>query len=151
VRDVSLGLQFASAPPSGNAAGQRTRRPKIIPTAIKLPLPPVRPPLPQETFQTVAEEWFEISTPRWVEIYRSRLRARMDEDLLSDLGDWLIGEIEPTDVFATIRKIEQRGAVESAKRILNMASSVFRYGVATGRCYRDPTADTCYRHPPNWG
>jgi integrase len=134
-------LQFASAPPTGNTAGQGTRRPKIIPTAFKVPLPPVRPPLPQETFQTVAEEWFEISTPRWVETYRSRLRARMDGDLLSELGDWLIGEIEPVDVLSTIRKIEQRGAVESAKRILNMASSVFRYGVATGRCYRDPTAD----------
>lgn len=40
-----------------------------------------------------------------------------------------------------IRKVEQRGAVESAKRILNMASSVFRYGVATGHCLRDPTSD----------
>jgi integrase len=134
-------LQFASAPPISKAVGQGSRRQKIIPAAIKWPIAPVRPPLPQETFQTVAEEWFEISTPRWVETYRSRLRSRMDEDLLSELGDWLIGEIEPTDVLATIRKIEQRGAVESAKRILNMASSVFRYGVATGRCYRDPTAD----------
>jgi integrase len=45
------------------------------------------------------------------------------------------------EVLHTIRKIENRGAIESAKRILHMASSVFRYGVATNRCYRDPTVD----------
>jgi integrase len=77
----------------------------------------------------------------WVETYRSRLRSRLNDDLLSELGDRSISEIQPLDVLETVRKIEERGAVESAKRILNMASSVFRYGVATNRCYRDPTID----------
>lgn len=96
---------------------------------------------PQSTFELVANEWFEINQDRWVETYRCRLRSRLDEDLLSALGGAFIDEIEPLTVLATMRAIEQRGAVESAKRILNMASSIFRYGVATGRCLRDPTAD----------
>lgn len=103
--------------------------------------PPQRRPAAQETFRDVANEWFEINKGRWVETYRSRLRSRMDEDLLTEIGTEFIDEVEPLTVLATIRKIEQRGAIESAKRILNMASSVFRYGVATGRCFRDPTAD----------
>ncbi len=94
-----------------------------------------------ETFRTVAEEWFGINSTRWVETYRSRLRSRLDDDLMPLLGDWNIAEIQPLDVLATIRRIEERGAVEMAKRILNMASSVFRYGVATARCPRDPTID----------
>jgi integrase len=40
-----------------------------------------------------------------------------------------------------IRKIEARGAIEMAKRVMQMASEIFRYGVATARCRRDPTAD----------
>jgi integrase len=100
-----------------------------------------RPLASVETFYTVAEEWFETNSSRWVETYRSRLRSRLNEDLLSELGDRNIAEIQPFDVLETIRKIEKRGAIESAKRILNMASSVFRYGVATSRCYRDPTID----------
>jgi integrase len=105
----------------------------------------VRPPkklaAPQETFESVANEWFALNKVRWVETYRCRLRSRLDEDLLTELGGFFIDEIEPLTVLSTMRAIEQRGAIESAKRILNMASSIFRYGVATGRCLRDPTSD----------
>jgi integrase len=96
---------------------------------------------PPETFETVANEWFDVNCERWVDTYRSRLRSRLDDDLVSELGGRFIHDIQPLDVLTTVRKIEGRGAIESAKRILNMASSVFRYGVATGRCLRDPTAD----------
>jgi integrase len=40
-----------------------------------------------------------------------------------------------------IRMIEKRDAIEMAKRVMQMASGVFRYGVATARCRRDPTTD----------
>jgi integrase len=100
-----------------------------------------RPLASVETFFVVAEEWFETNSSRWVETYRSRLRSRLNDDLLSELGSRNIAEIQPLDMLEAIRKIEQRGAIESAKRILNMASSVFRYGVATSRCHRDPTID----------
>jgi len=96
---------------------------------------------PPESFRKVAEDWFKTNEERWVDTYRVRLRSRLDEDLISKLGSWNIGEIRPLDILAVIRKIEDRGAIESAKRILNMASSVFRYGVATGHCSRDPTSD----------
>lgn len=94
-----------------------------------------------DTFFTVAEEWFDTNSSRWVETYRTRLRSRLNDDLLKELGPRNIAEIQPLDVLEVIRKIEQRGAIESAKRILNMASCVFRYGVATSRCHRDPTID----------
>jgi integrase len=108
---------------------------------IERALPPKQLSAPQATFEFVANEWFEINQDRWVETYRCRLRSRLDDDLLTALGSLFIDEIEPLTILATMREIEQRGAIESAKRILNMASSVFRYGVATGRCLRDPTAD----------
>lgn len=93
------------------------------------------------TFEAVANEWFEQNRAGWVESYSSRLRSRLDEDLLRDLGKRPIAEIEPIEVLEVIRKIEQRGAVEMAKRIMQMASAIFCYGVATVRCGRDPTVD----------
>jgi len=93
------------------------------------------------TFAAVAEEWFELKKGRWVDSYSSRLRGRLDDDLLPVLGNRPILEIEPLDVLQTIRLIEQRNAVEMAKRVMQMASAIFRYGVITGRCRRDPTAD----------
>jgi hypothetical protein len=93
------------------------------------------------TFEAVANEWFEANRDRWVESYSSRLRSRMNDDLLPDLGKRPIAEIEPLEVLDAIRRIERRGAIEMAKRVMQMASAVFCYGVATARCGRDPTAD----------
>lgn len=121
-------------PKSHPAVSPKAARPATWPLADR-PLKAI------ETFYAVAQEWFEINSPRWVETYRSRLRSRLESDLLTVLGDRNIVDIQPIEMLETIRKIENRGALESAKRILHMASAVFRYGVATGRCYRDPTVD----------
>ncbi|MDZ4371425.1 MAG: integrase arm-type DNA-binding domain-containing protein [Phenylobacterium sp.] len=93
------------------------------------------------TFRAVADEWFKARRAKWVDSYSDRLRARLDNDLMPDLGGRLLATIEPVDVLASIRKIEQRDAPEMARRVLQMASNIFRYGVATGRCPRNPAAD----------
>jgi integrase len=93
------------------------------------------------SFESVAIEWFENNKERWVETYSSRLRSRLDDDLISSLGKRPIAEIEPLEVLETIRKIERRDAIEMARRVMQMASAIFRYGVSTARCRRDPTAD----------
>lgn len=93
------------------------------------------------TFEVVANEWFELNRSGWVESYSSRLRSRLEEDLLPFLGKRPIADIEPIDVLDVIRKIEQRGAIEMAKRIMQMASAIFSYSVATARCRRNPTLD----------
>ena len=95
----------------------------------------------RNTFRSVAEEWFTLNESRWVKTYSSRLRGRLDGDLLPALGSRPIAQIEPLEVLEAIRKIEKRNAIEMAKRVMQMAGGVFRYGVATGRCSRDPTAD----------
>jgi integrase len=94
-----------------------------------------------QTFRAVADEWFAARRRRWVASYSTRLRSRLDADLLPHLGDRPINTIEPIEVLDVIRRIEQREAVEMAKRVMQMASAIFRYGVATSRCARDPTAD----------
>lgn len=95
----------------------------------------------RDTFAAVADEWFENNEPRWVEGYAERLRSRLDADLLPRLGRRPISEIEAIEVLEVIRAIERRGAVEMARRVLQMASGIFRFGVATSRCTRDPTVD----------
>jgi integrase len=144
---------YIFVPASGGSSSERAARPPLpdveviqraqaaIAPFIEYSLPRKQLSAPQATFEFVANEWFGINQDRWVETYRCRLRSRLNDDLLTALGGSFIDEIEPLTILSTMRGIEQRGAVESAKRILNMASSIFRYGVATGRCLRDPTAD----------
>lgn len=63
------------------------------------------------------------------------------ERLGASIGHLPIADIEPADVLAAVRKIESRGKLESARRTLQLASSVFRYAVATARLASDPTRD----------
>jgi integrase len=57
------------------------------------------------------------------------------------LGAMPIATIEPADVLGAIRKIENKGRLESARRTLQLAGAVFRYAVATARLASDPTRD----------
>ena len=57
------------------------------------------------------------------------------------IGHLPISEIEPADVLAAVRKFESRGKLESARRTLQLASSVFRFAVSTARLASDPTRD----------
>jgi hypothetical protein len=69
------------------------------------------------SFESVANEWFEINKERWVTTYSCRLRGRLDDDLLPSLGKRPIADIEPLEVLETIRKIEKRDAIEMARRV----------------------------------
>ncbi|KUR78806.1 integrase arm-type DNA-binding domain-containing protein [Novosphingobium sp. Fuku2-ISO-50] len=61
--------------------------------------------------------------------------------LASTIGKMPITEIEPADILASVRRIEGKGNLESAKRTLQLTSLVLRYAVATARLKSDPTRD----------
>jgi integrase len=93
------------------------------------------------TFSALADEWFDSQKAGWVAGYADRIRSRLDADLIPKLGNRPIAKIEPIEILDVARAIEKRGAVEMARRVVQMASAIFRYGVATSRCSKDPTAD----------
>jgi integrase len=94
-----------------------------------------------ETFKVVALEWYAKQEPQWSEAHAKRSKAQFERDLFPWLGDRRLAEIDPVELLATLRKVEERGAVETADRGLMLARQVWRYGVATGRVGRDITAD----------
>jgi integrase len=61
--------------------------------------------------------------------------------LCGSIGNMPIAEIEPADVLVAVRRIEGKCKLESARRTLQLAGSVFRYAVATARLKSDPTRD----------
>lgn len=56
-----------------------------------------------------------------------------------DLGNLPISEITAPQILAVLRKVEDRGRYETAKRLRSVIGSVFRYAIATGRATSDPT------------
>lgn len=93
------------------------------------------------SFKLVALEWFSKQKPIWAENHWSKVERMMERDLFPYLGTRPLNEITPPELLAVLRKIESRGALESAKRTKQIAGQIFRYGVATGRCDRDPAQD----------
>lgn len=97
---------------------------------------------PDDTLEAVAREWLEkkvlpIRAPAHVETIVSRL----NRFVFPALGPRQIATIQPADLLALARKIEAAGHHETAHRTLQICGQVFRYGVATGRCSRDVSAD----------
>lgn len=94
-----------------------------------------------DSFKVVALEWFEKQESQWSEGHAVRAKRQFERDMFPWLGARRLADIEPVELLATLRKIEERGAVETADRGLMLARQVWRYGVATGRVGRDITAD----------
>ena len=61
--------------------------------------------------------------------------------LASEIGQRPIAEIEPYELLDVLKRVEASGRLETAKRLLAFASSVFRYAVATTRAQRNIAAD----------
>ena len=94
------------------------------------------------TFELVAREWHEHRKNEWGEKHAMNVMKRMEADIFPRIGDRPIGEIEPLELLnKVVRKIEQRGAIDIARRAYGISGEVFKYGVAVGKCARNITTD----------
>ena len=95
----------------------------------------------RNSLTAVSEEWFGAKMAHLSKSSKDRARRALDSDLLPYLGKRPIAEITPPEVLRCLRRIESRGALETAHRVKRVASQVFRFAVATGKADRDPTSD----------
>jgi integrase len=94
-----------------------------------------------DSFSSVALEWFAKQRHVWTDRHAADVKRRLEHNLFPVLGTRPIREILGKEILAALRPIEERGSPDMAHRMLQVASQVFRYGVATGRCDRDPAPD----------
>ncbi len=94
-----------------------------------------------ESFETIAREWHAKFSPGWVASHGDRILRRLEKDLFPWLGKRSMLEIKAPELLVVLRRIENRGALETAHRAMQNCGQVFRYAVATGRAERDPTGD----------
>ncbi len=93
------------------------------------------------TFEVIAREWHKKFTPTWTTGHARVILSRMQRNLFPFIGERPMKEIKAPELLAVLRRIESRGALETAHRVRTIAGQVFRYAVATGRAERDPSAD----------
>lgn len=91
-----------------------------------------------DSFEIVAREWFARQASTWVPSHRDKIISRLERDLFPWLGTRPVSGITAPELLTTLRRIEERGAVETAHRTLQNCGQIFRYAIVTGRAERDP-------------
>ncbi|GJL73150.1 MAG: hypothetical protein NMNS01_23490 [Nitrosomonas sp.] len=92
-------------------------------------------------FEIVAREWYQKQVHTWVASHAKDVLRRLEANVFPYIGLQPISKIEAPELLNMIRVMEHRGAYDLAHRVLQVCGQVFRYGVVTGRCSRDPAAD----------
>jgi integrase len=95
----------------------------------------------ENSFKTVALEWFEKEKPHWSDSHTVRMQRMLKKELFPHIGNREVANITAPELLACLRRIEARGVIEIVHRVKQAAGLVFRYAVATGRAERDPSGD----------
>jgi integrase len=91
-----------------------------------------------DTFKAVALEWYGKQAPQWSNSHADRSLRQLERDLFPWIGSRAMTDIHPMELLAALQKVEERGAVETADRVLMLARQVWDYWL--------PTADVQQRN-----
>ena len=93
------------------------------------------------TFEAIGREWLDKQRAKLAPATLAKAEWMLADNAFPWLGSRPIGEIDAPELLAVLRRIESRGAIETAHRVKDRCGQVFRYAIATGRATRDPSSD----------
>jgi Integrase len=102
----------------------------------------------QDSFEAVAREWHTKFSANWSKSHATKTIENLQNNIFPWLGAMPINDIKPTELLAALRRIESRGAIYTARRVLGVCSSVFKYAITTGQAERNQAADLVGAIPP---
>ena len=95
----------------------------------------------ENTFQAVAEEFLEAYSFKWSPSHKKHIKECYERDVYPWIGSRSVKDLSAVEVLITLRRIVDRGALETAARTKQFIGQAIRYGIATGRAERDVTQD----------
>lgn len=93
------------------------------------------------SFEVVAREWVAKRSTTWTPNHTDRIMRCFERDIFPWIGGRPIADLAAPELLTVVRRIEGRGAIETAHRALSNCGQVLRYAVATGRAIHDPSRD----------
>lgn len=102
----------------------------------------------ENSFEAIAREWHAKYASTWSDSHGDRILRRLEVDAFPWIGGRPMANLAPPDVLDILRRVEKRGALETAHRLRGNVGQVCRYAVATGRAERDVTVDLRGALPP---
>lgn len=95
---------------------------------------------PDSTFAAIAERWHAQQSAVWKARHSDDVKVRMEADVYPALGRLPIREIRPAAIMTVLKAVEKRGAIETAHRLRQRISAVFRFAIANELVEVDPAA-----------
>src|SRR5574341_871287 len=95
----------------------------------------------ENNFEAAGREWLEKNAPNWAPTHADKIIKRLENDVFPWVGKRPIADITAPELLKVLRRIEERGAIDTAHRAHQNCGQVLRYAVATGRATRDPSGD----------
>ncbi|ATV45603.1 integrase [Pectobacterium brasiliense] len=95
----------------------------------------------KNTFQKIALEWHSMKVKKWSAGYASDILEAFNKDVFPFIGQRPVADIKPLELLNVLKKMEDRGATEKAKKVRQRCGEVFRYAIVTGRAEYNPAPD----------
>jgi integrase len=115
---------------------------QVDPSAAKQQEKRTRIDAAANTFRAVSDDWLERTAARRAEVTQEKVRTWLVKDVHPFIGEMSINEISARDVLdKVIRRLERRGAIDTAHRVKQLCGQVFRFAVVSGLAKADPTVD----------
>ena len=93
------------------------------------------------TFESVAREWWVHWSATRSDSHVQYVIRRLEQNVFPAIGTRPISAIEPPELVGMVKAVAERGALDIAKRCLQMCGQVFRYAIAHGKATRNPAVD----------
>lgn len=92
------------------------------------------------TLKAVATAWHTKFKPQWSEGHASRILQRLEDNVFPWIGSKPVREVTADDVLSCIDRMLERGAVDTARRVLQILKKVFKWAIGRGFIATSPAA-----------
>jgi len=100
------------------------------------------------TFEAVASEWYSKKTVALSPGHQKKVLSRLENQLFPYIGKIPLSKLEPADILHAVRHAEERGLIETAHRLAQLAGQVCRYARLVGYAKYDVAAGLVEALPP---
>lgn len=78
----------------------------------------------ENSFESIAREWHAKFLPKWTEDHGARILIRLEQNIFPWIGKRPITEVTAPELLSALRRVESRGAIETAHRVLQICGQV---------------------------
>jgi integrase len=90
------------------------------------------------TFRIAALEWLRLQEKAWKPKHHASVKRSFERDVFPTLGPLQLSSIRPSDIRPLIDSVQNRGAVDTAHRLLWRIQAVFDLAIAAGDTEMNP-------------